>query len=147
MTKCSFYTKGAPHVAVCSDHAALASLHKKELIKVDNMRLVTMLERLGDYSYDIQHLPGARNAAADYLSRHTTAKEQAPEVTMIRVEVKVRTIRSPPEDASLWRVAEATSSCPKALKIMEAIKNGEDIKKLPHDHPGKALSDVWNEVS
>ena len=60
MTKCAFYTKGAPHVAVFSDHAALASLHKKELIKVDNMRLVTMLEKLGDYSYDIQHLPGAR---------------------------------------------------------------------------------------
>ena len=29
----------------------------------------------------------------------------------------------------------------------ESYKNGEDIKKLPHDHPGKALSDVWSEVS
>ena len=115
MTKCAFYTKGAPHVAVFSDHAALASLHKKELIKVDNMRLVTMLEKLGDYSYDIQHLPGARNAAADYLSRHTVSEEQAPEFTKGRLDVKVRTVRLPPEDASLWKVAEATSSCPKAL--------------------------------
>ena len=36
MTKCAFHTKGAPHVSVFSDHAALASLHKKELIKVEN---------------------------------------------------------------------------------------------------------------
>ena len=44
MTKWSFYTKGAPHISVLSDHAALASLHKKELIKVENMRLVSLLE-------------------------------------------------------------------------------------------------------
>ena len=63
------------------------------------------------------------------------------------MDVKVRTIRSPPEDASLWKVAEESSSCPKTLKIMEAIKSGDDVKKLPHDHPGKALSNVWSEVS
>ena len=53
MTKSAFYTKGAPHITVFSDHAALASLHKNELIKVENMRLVTMLEKLADYSYNI----------------------------------------------------------------------------------------------
>ena len=113
MTKCSFYTKGAPHVTIFSDHAALASLHKKELIKVENMRLVTMLERLTDYSYDIQHLPGARNAAAEYLSRHTTAKEQAPKFAKGRIDVKVCTVRSSPEDNSLWRVAEAPADAPR----------------------------------
>ena len=101
-----------------------------------------MLEKLADYSYDIQHLPGTRNAAADYLSRHTIFREQAPEFAKGRVDVKVRTVRSPPEDASLWKVAQASSTCPRTLKIMEAIKNGEDIRKLPQDHPGKALSDV-----
>ena len=109
--------KGFPHITVFSDHAALASLHKKELIKVENMRLVTMLERLGDFSYDIQHLPGARNAVADYLSRHTVSEGQAPEFQKGKVSVKVRTVRSPPEDASLWKVAEATSSCPTPSRL------------------------------
>ena len=145
--KCPFYTKGSPHVSVFSAHAAPASLHKKELIKVDNMRLVTMLERLGDYSYDIQHLPEAKNAAANYLSRHTVSEEQDPEFQKGKMSVKVRTVRSPPEDASLWKVAEATSSCPNGLKIIEAIRAGEDVRKLPHKHPGKALSEFWNEVS
>ena len=63
--------------------------------------------------------------------------------------MNVRTVRSPssPEDASLWKVAEATSSCPNTLKIIEAIIMGEDIKKLPADHPGKAMAEVWNELS
>ena len=63
------------------------------------------------------------------------------------MSVTVCTVRSPPEDASLWKVAEATNSCPNALKIIEAIRAAEDIRKLPHSHPGKALSKFWNEVS
>ena len=57
------------------------------------------------------------------------------------------TVRSPPEDASLWKVPEATSSCPNTLRIIKAIRTGEDIKKLPANHPGKALGEVWNELS
>ena len=79
MQKCAFYTRGAPHVVIFSDHSALTSLHKKELIKIDNQRLVSMLEKLGDFNYEIRHLAGAKNAAADYLSRHTTSAGQAPE--------------------------------------------------------------------
>ena len=60
----------------------------------------------------------------------------------------MRTVRSPnsPEDASLWRVAEITSICQSTLKIIESIKKGDDVKKLPTDHPGKALTDVRNEL-
>ena len=47
----------------------------------------------------------------------------------------------------LWKVAEATSSCPNTLKIMEAIKTGKDVKMLPADHPGKAMAGIWNELS
>ena len=60
--------KGAPHVTIFSNHSALTSLCKKELIKIENMRLVTMLERLSDFNYKIRHL--AKNADSDYLSRH-----------------------------------------------------------------------------
>ena len=103
MQKSAFYTKGAPHIVVFSDHSALTSLHTKELIKIDNQRLVNMLERLGDYNYEIKHLASTKNAAADYLSRHTTSAEQAPKFSKGRVSTKIRTIRSPntPKDASL----------------------------------------------
>ena len=53
MTKCSFYTKGAPHITIFSNHSALTSLCKKELVKIGNVRLVTMLERLSDFNYEI----------------------------------------------------------------------------------------------
>ena len=53
MQKAAFYTKGAPHVKVYSNHSALTSLYNKELIKIDNQRLVNMLERLADYNYSM----------------------------------------------------------------------------------------------
>ena len=54
MQKAAFYTKGAPHVVVYSDHSALSSLHTKELIKIDDQRIVNILERLADYNYSVK---------------------------------------------------------------------------------------------
>ena len=51
-----------------------------------------------------------------------------------------------PEDALLWRVAEATASCDTAKEIIEAIRAGKGLKDLPARHPGKDLADVWNEM-
>ena len=56
-------------MVIFSNHSALTSLQKKELIKMENQRLVSMLEKLGDFNYEIRHLAGAKNMAADYLSR------------------------------------------------------------------------------
>ena len=67
MQKCLFYTKGAPHIMIFSNHSALTSLSKKELVKIENIRLVTMLEKLGNFNYEIRHLAGAKKAATDYL--------------------------------------------------------------------------------
>ena len=58
MQKAAFYTKGTPHVVVYKDHSALSSLHTKELIKIDNQRIVNMFERLADYNYSVKHLAG-----------------------------------------------------------------------------------------
>ena len=60
---------GAPHVMIFSDHSALTSLSEKELVKIENIRLVTMLEKLGNFNYKIRHLA---RAAADYLSSKIT---------------------------------------------------------------------------
>ena len=107
-----------------------------------------MLEKLGDLNYEIRHLAGAKNMAADYLSRHTTSAGQALEFNKGRVSLKIRTARSPntPEDASLWKVAEATAKCTTTMEIIEAIKTGKSIKELPANHPGKDLTDVWSEM-
>ena len=78
---------------------------------MENTRLVTILERLCDLNFKVVHLSGAKNAAAHYLSWHTASMGQALEFHKGRVAVKVRTMRSPPKDASLWKVAEATGCC------------------------------------
>ena len=59
MTKCSFYTKGALTLQYSVTTPRWPACTKKKLIKVENMRFDTMLERLADYSYDVHPLPGA----------------------------------------------------------------------------------------
>ena len=54
MQKAAFYTKGAPPVVVYSVHSTLTSLHTKELIKIDDQRIVNILERLADYNYSVK---------------------------------------------------------------------------------------------
>merc|ERR1712033_139018 len=73
LQKCTFYCKGAPQINVFTDHAALVSLTVKELIKINNSRLVSMLEKIIDFNYKVYHLPGSQNKTADFLSRHTLA--------------------------------------------------------------------------
>ena len=78
LQKCAFYCKGAPHISVFTDHAALVSLTDKELIKINNSRIVSMLEKIIDYNYKVYHLSGSQNKTADFLSRHTLPVQEAP---------------------------------------------------------------------
>ena len=82
------------------------------------------------------------------MSRHTTSAGQAPEFNKGRVSLKIRTARSPntAEDASLWKVTEATAKCTTTRELIKAVKAGKSIKELPAKHPGKDLADVWNEM-
>ena len=45
LQKSAFYCQGAPHISVFTDHSALVGLTKKELIKIENTRIVAMLEK------------------------------------------------------------------------------------------------------
>ena len=114
LQKAAFYCKGAPKVSIFSDHSALVTLTKKELIKIENTRIVAMLEKLIDYNFEIFHLPGTQNVTADFLSRHTLPSKEAPEFPRGKRLVLVKTVRSQKttwEDGSLWKLAEKTSEC------------------------------------
>ena len=76
LQKASFYCKGAPKISVYTDHSAFVTLTKKELIKVENTRLVSMLEKLADFNIEVFHLPGSKNSTADFLSRHTASSRR-----------------------------------------------------------------------
>ena len=149
LQKCAFYCKGAPQINVFTDHAALVSLTEKELIKINNSRLVNMLEKIIDFNYKVYHLPGSQNKTADFLSRHTLARKEAPEFPRGKCSVLVRTVRSQSttwEDASIWRVAAKTAECPEAQQIMEAVKQDKILKELPKEHPARTLSDIWDDA-
>ena len=56
-----FYTKGAPSITIFTDHSVLCLLHKKELLKVPNQRLINMLEKISGYNFTITYLPESQN--------------------------------------------------------------------------------------
>ena len=104
---------------------------KKELIKVENTRLVSMLEKVADFNIELFHLPGIKNSTADILSMHTLPVVDAPEFPRGRRSVLVCTIRSQGmtrEDASLWKLAKQSSECQDTREIIEAVKKGLEIK-------------------
>ena len=68
LEKCKFYTKGAPNIVVYSDHSALTTLTKKELVKIPNQWLVNMLEKLAVFRYEVKNLPGNHTFVADFIS-------------------------------------------------------------------------------
>ena len=51
LQKSAFYCKGAPKISIFTDHSALVILTKKELITIENTRIVAMLEKLIDYNF------------------------------------------------------------------------------------------------
>ena len=91
LQKTSFYGKGAPRILVYTDHSALVTLTIKELIKVENTRLVSMLEKLADFNIEVFHLPGSKNVTADFLSRHTLPSVEAPQFPSHNSELQLST--------------------------------------------------------
>ena len=140
LQKPAFYTKGDPSVTVYSDHSALTTLCKKELIKVENNRIINILEKLSDYNYEVVHLAGSKNQVADFVSRHPVTEHGAPMFPKHRASVLVRTAKAQrlvKEDASIWSVLTKSKECSTTSTLIETVKKGVQIKELPESHPAR----------
>ena len=53
-----------------TDCSTLVSLAQKDFSEYTNPRLLQLMEKVAGYNLSWHHLPGSRNAMADYLSRY-----------------------------------------------------------------------------
>jgi transposase InsO family protein len=67
---CRHYLIGCPSFVVKTDHRPLVGLFVKDMVAIDNPRLVRIRESVLGYVFTVEHVPGIKNAAADALSRY-----------------------------------------------------------------------------
>jgi hypothetical protein len=67
---CRHYLVGCPSFVVKTDHRPLVGLFTKDMVAIDNPRLVRIRESVLGYVFTVEHVPGKTNAAADALSRY-----------------------------------------------------------------------------
>ncbi len=71
LKKCKLFILGCPSVTVVTDHSPLTGIFNgKSLEKIENPRLFSLKEKSLAYQFDIIHVEGRKNKAADACSRY-----------------------------------------------------------------------------
>jgi transposase InsO family protein len=69
ISKCAFYLKGLEGFQVLTDHRPLEGVFQKDLYELSNPRLQRIREKLAEYTFKVQWVPGKTHYIADALSR------------------------------------------------------------------------------
>ena len=70
LQKCKIFILGCPKLLLVTDHKPLVSIFgSKNMEKIENPRLFSLKEKSLPYQFDIVHVSGAKNMAADAFSR------------------------------------------------------------------------------
>merc|ERR1711963_87863 len=69
LRKMRLMTLGNKNIQVKTDHQPLVSIVKKPLEKIESKRLLKLVEKLQQYTFEIQYVEGIKNEIADALSR------------------------------------------------------------------------------
>ena len=81
-----YFTQGCTDLVVVTDHKPLVKiLGDRTLDEIHNTRLFRLKQRTLPWHFEIAHLPGSTNLAADATSRHPSsrASEDSPSLRMI----------------------------------------------------------------
>ena len=125
-----YFTQGCRKLLVVTDHKPLVKiLGDRTLDEISNTRIFRIKQRTLPWSFDIVHLPGKTNFAADATSRNpspsTTAavhsgldQAEAALVSSLHAEMKESIALS-------WEtIASETAADPTMCKLLEVVSNG-----------------------
>ena len=83
MQKCKHYLIGM-RFSVVTDHSVLVPMYKQPLNKMLNARVLRHREKLSNFSFNVEWIPGKHHELADALSRNLVFKPQDDEEDQIR---------------------------------------------------------------
>ena len=113
---------------------------------LDNRRLVTLLDKISGYDFEIEWVPGKNHCLADALSRapvDSPDEEASAPIDMIRAV----TTRGQAFDTRLQELSEQAVADPVYQDIVKIFVDRIRPKSLPNEHPAKALQGIWDDVS
>ena len=123
-----YFTQGCDNLVIVTDHKPLVKIFgDRTLDEITNSRLFRLKQRTLPWKFEIQHLPGTSNTAADEASRHpassgTTGPNMADlmEATLMAVHRDVEGL-----DAIPWvEISWETVADPTISRLMQLIEHG-----------------------
>ena len=127
-----YFTQGCTKLIVVTDHKPLVKiLGDRTLDEISNTRIFRLKQRTLPWSFNIAHLPGKTNTAADATSCHPSSSDcqnAQQESIMDQAEVAlasaIRTEARNLTSLSWELLATATADDPTMCLLLEAINNG-----------------------
>ena len=109
LQKCKIFIQGCPKLLIVTDHKPLVSIFgSKCMDKIENPRLFSLKEKTLPYTFDIVHVKGVGNKAADAYSRNPSQGSEDEEISLsYGMKLAYKGIRST-EDAVGERNCEDT---------------------------------------
>ena len=138
--KCLFFLRGINHFEVVTDHRPLVGIFAKNLIQIDNKRVVRLREKIIDHPLEVKWMAGKDNIIADALSRAPSSSTDGSS------PLPVKSCIAAPKTT----LDKITSNCGTNLayqQISDAFRQGKALTDLPPDHPARRLKQVWHRIS
>ena len=90
-----YFTQGRNDLLVVTDHKPLVKiLGDRTLVDISNTRIVRLKQRTLPCSFDIAHLPGKTNSAADATSRHPSPANEFAELRCLSLHSERTTLKA-----------------------------------------------------
>jgi len=142
-----YFTQGCPQLIVVTDHKPLVKiLGDRTLDEITNTRLFRLKQRTLPWHFNVIHLPGKTNHAADATSRHPSETSEISTLLshqdMIEVAGSTNLKHSVTDSiAILWDdLFSATSADTGMTALRSAVENGFSGTARP-DHP--EITSYW----
>ena len=130
-----YFTQGCDNLVVITDHKPLVKIFgDRTLDEITNSRLFRLKQRTLPWRFDIKHLPGKTNHAADATSRHpspssseNSASLEVPSIPDLVESALMASIRQDTQDIGTisWSLLASETASDTALSsLLKLIKQG-----------------------
>ena len=144
--KCDCYLRGLKNFQVFTDHKPLLGVFDKETYALENQRLMRMREKLTQYTFQVNYIPGKNNTIADALSRAPVFPAEEEDLQTMSTAATL-TIEHDEEfhcmSAELDNMVSTAENNYKA--IVAALRNSD--KNPPNIPQYQQLKRVWHRLS
>ena len=138
-----YFTQGCDNLLVITDHKPLVKLlGDRTLDEITNSRLFRLKQRTLPWRFEIQHLPGKSNHAADATSRHPSPSgsntAHVPDLLEIALMASVRQDTQELGTLSWHLIAQETAKDASLSSLLQMIEKG----KVP-DEQDASTAPFW----